>query len=79
MDANDNDSAERQQCSLPEEASKLSASNIQEEINLDSSKPKKRKSTEMHMKLSSVTSTADRIGMMHCAALQDLGVITKRR
>jgi hypothetical protein len=80
----DNDSAEERQCSLPEEANQPGPSNIQE-INLPGpSKLKEEKSTQMRIKLASVASIADRIGIsdraaaaIASAALQDLGVITE--
>lgn len=78
-------SDEEQQCSLPEEANQPGPSNIQEEINLPGpSKLKEDKSSQMRIKLPSVASIADRIGIsdraaaaIASAALQDLGVITE--
>lgn len=85
MVTSDNDSAEEQRCSLLEEANQPGPSNIHEEINLPGpSKLNEKKSTQMRIKLPSVASIADRVGIsdkaaaaIASAALQDLGVITE--
>ena len=59
-----NDSAEKQQFSLPKERNEPGLLNIQEIINLSgSSKLKEKKSSQMCIKIPSVTSIADGIGI----------------
>ena len=61
----DNDSSKKQQYSLPEEANQPGALNIQDEINLlGPSKLKEKKNTQIRIKLPSVISIADRIGIL---------------